>query len=72
MIDSDFIDAIFFYFHGKNSRYKPLWSSTNMLSDYMTKFHIQIYFFNKFLRLIKLPKGNWGRREEKTFFLFIP
>ena len=71
MIDSDFNDAFFSYFNGNNSRYKLLWSSNNKLSDHMTKFHIQIYFFCKFLRLIKLPKGNWGRREN-FFSLFFP
>lgn len=70
MTDSDFTDAIFSHFHENNSRYKPLWGSTNTISDYTTEFHIQINFC-KFLKLIKLPTGNWGKREQTAFFFLI-
>lgn len=44
-----------------------------MLSDYMTVLYSKLLPL-QFLKLIKLPKGNWGKREQKTIFflLFIP
>lgn len=40
---------------------------SNKLSAYMIKFHIQIYYFCKFLRLIKTSKVT----EVENFFLTV-